>query len=33
VPEAGEDVEIEAGWDMVYDVEDSPKYKVITING
>ena len=27
VPAEGEDVEIESGWDMIFDLEDSPVYK------
>jgi len=33
VPVEGEDVTIPPEWDMVYDLEDGPKYRIITING
>jgi hypothetical protein len=35
VPVEGDDVEIEPGWDMIYDLEEgsAPLYKVITVNG
>lgn len=33
LPVAGQDVEIEYTWNMVYDLPDSPVFKVITVNG
>jgi hypothetical protein len=33
VPQEGEDAHVEPGWNMVYDLEDSPVYKLIRING
>jgi len=33
LPVADEDVHIEPGWNMVYDLEDSPVFKMIRING
>lgn len=33
VPLEGEDVHVEPGWNMVFDLEDSPVYKLIRING
>jgi len=33
IPEEGQDVFIESGWNMVFDLEDSPKFKVLQING
>ena len=33
-PVAGEDVVVEAGWNMIYDLEgDSPIFQIVTING
>jgi hypothetical protein len=32
-PEEGKDVIIQPGWNMIYDLEESPIYKVIQING
>ena len=33
VPVVDEDVHVEAGWNMIYDVENSPVFKMIRING
>ena len=33
VPVADEDVHVESGWNMIYDVEESPVFKMIRING
>jgi hypothetical protein len=33
VPVAGEDVEVESGWNMIYDVAVSPIVNILTING
>ena len=33
VPKEGDTVEIESGWDMIYDLQDSPVFKMITVNG
>jgi hypothetical protein len=33
VPVAGDDVHIEPGWNMIYDVEESPILKMVRING
>ncbi|TNV88229.1 hypothetical protein FGO68_gene13028 [Halteria grandinella] len=33
VPVAGEAVKVESGWNMIYDIEDSPIYASIEING
>lgn len=33
VPVAGESVEVQSGWNMIYDLEDSPLHEYIEING
>lgn len=33
LPVEGQDVEIESGWNMLYDIEESPKFNMIEING
>ena len=33
VPLVDEDVVIEAGWKMIFDIENSPIFNTITING
>lgn len=33
LPVAGEDVEIKAGWNMIYDIAESPKLDMLEING
>ena len=33
VPKEGDTVEVESGWDMIYDLKDSPVYKMISVNG
>ena len=33
VPKEGEDIHIEPGWDMIYDLTDSPVYRLIRVNG
>ena len=33
IPKAGEDVIIEASWNMTYDLQQSPVYNMLTING
>lgn len=33
VPVAGEDVHIEPGWNMIFDMDESPVYKLIRVNG
>lgn len=33
IPKEGEDVEIVSGWNMIYDLEESPKLGTLTING
>jgi len=33
LPQEGDEIEIESSWNMVYDLEDSPIYKTIKING
>lgn len=33
VPIAGDSIEIKAGWNMVYDLADSPIFKIIIVNG
>jgi len=33
VPVAGDNVEINVAWDMIYDLEDSPVYNFVTVNG
>lgn len=33
LPKEGEDVEIKSGWNMLYDIEESPKFNIIEING
>jgi len=33
VPIEGEDVHVESGWNMIYDVEESPVFKLVRING
>lgn len=33
IPEEGEDVEIKSGWNMIFDIEESPKLRNLQING
>jgi hypothetical protein len=33
IPVEGEDVHIEPGWNMVFDMGESPIYKLIRVNG
>ena len=33
VPLAGEDVEIEPGWNMILDIEETPELQLLRING
>ena len=33
IPEEGDDVEIMPGWNMIYDIEESPILELLTING
>ena len=33
IPLAGENVEIKSGWNMLYDIEESPILNVLQING
>jgi len=33
LPEAGEMIEIIPGWNMIYDIDDSPVLEMLTING
>ena len=33
VPEEGDDVEIMSGWNMLLDINETPKLKTLTING
>lgn len=33
VPVAGEDVEIESGWNMTMDVADTPVFRLVSVNG
>jgi hypothetical protein len=33
VPEEGEDVHIESGWQMVFNMNPSPVYQLIRVNG
>ena len=33
VPKAGDEVVINAGWNVVFDLEDSPIFKSVEVNG
>lgn len=33
LPEEGEDVHIESGWKMILDIEETPIFKLVRVNG